>query len=97
MPNAWDAGSALVLAAVGFPAIATTSGGIAFSLGKPDYGPEQIKQQKQAIYDAGYNGWIFWHPGSNYEVFLPGLERSKPCRFTFGAVDSTRVLSSRCS
>jgi 2-methylisocitrate lyase-like PEP mutase family enzyme len=37
MPNAWDAGSALVLAAAGFPAIATTSAGIAFSLGKQDY------------------------------------------------------------
>jgi 2-methylisocitrate lyase-like PEP mutase family enzyme len=37
MPNAWDAGSALLLAAAGFPAIATTSGGIAFSLGKQDY------------------------------------------------------------
>jgi 2-methylisocitrate lyase-like PEP mutase family enzyme len=38
MPNAWDAGSALVLTAAGFPAIATTSAGIAFSLGKQDYG-----------------------------------------------------------
>lgn len=38
MPNAWDAGSAIVLAAAGFPAIATTSAGIAFSLGKQDYG-----------------------------------------------------------
>ncbi len=38
MPNAWDAGSAVVLAAEGFKAIATTSAGIAFSLGKPDYG-----------------------------------------------------------
>ena len=37
MPNAWDAGSALVLAAAGFKAIATTSAGIAFSLGKQDY------------------------------------------------------------
>ena len=37
MPNAWDAGSAIVLASEGFPAIATTSGGIAFSLGKQDY------------------------------------------------------------
>ncbi|MFO1012547.1 MAG: isocitrate lyase/phosphoenolpyruvate mutase family protein [Caulobacteraceae bacterium] len=37
MPNAWDAGSAAVLAAVGFPAIATTSAGIAFSLGRQDY------------------------------------------------------------
>ena len=37
LPNAWDAGSAILLVAQGFPAIATTSGGIAFSLGKPDY------------------------------------------------------------
>lgn len=38
MPNAWDPGSALVLAVSGFPAIATTSAGIAFALGKQDYG-----------------------------------------------------------
>lgn len=37
MPNAWDVGSALVLAAAGFPAIGTTSAGIAFSLGRQDY------------------------------------------------------------
>lgn len=36
MPNAWDAGSALMLASCGFPAIATTSAGVAFSLGFPD-------------------------------------------------------------
>jgi len=37
MPNAWDAGSAIVLAEAGFSAIATTSAGIAFSLGKADH------------------------------------------------------------
>ncbi len=37
LPNAWDAGSAILLASAGFPAIATTSAGIAFSLGQPDY------------------------------------------------------------
>lgn len=37
MPNAWDAGSAIVLAEVGFAAIATTSAGIAFSLGRADH------------------------------------------------------------
>lgn len=37
MPNAWDVGSATVLATQGFKAIATTSAGVAFSLGKPDY------------------------------------------------------------
>lgn len=34
--NPWDAGSAKVLAALGFKALATTSAGLAFSLGKPD-------------------------------------------------------------
>ncbi|WP_321472803.1 isocitrate lyase/phosphoenolpyruvate mutase family protein [uncultured Paludibaculum sp.] len=36
LPNAWDAGSARVFAAAGFPAIATTSAGVAFTYGKPD-------------------------------------------------------------
>ncbi|MGN6161998.1 MAG: isocitrate lyase/PEP mutase family protein [Marmoricola sp.] len=38
LPNAWDAGSARILEQVGFPAIATTSAGIAWSLGIPDGG-----------------------------------------------------------
>ncbi|MBA8881487.1 isocitrate lyase/PEP mutase family protein [Phyllobacterium myrsinacearum] len=37
MPNAWDAGSAVVLASEKIHAIGTTSAGIAFSLGKPDF------------------------------------------------------------
>lgn len=36
MPNAWDAGSAKILASHGFKALATTSGGFAFGLGRPD-------------------------------------------------------------
>jgi 2-methylisocitrate lyase-like PEP mutase family enzyme len=36
IPNAWDAGSARILERVGFPAIATTSAGIAWSCGVPD-------------------------------------------------------------
>lgn len=36
LPNAWDAGSARILEALGFPAIATTSSGIAWSHGLPD-------------------------------------------------------------
>ena len=38
IPNAWDAGSARILEQVGFPAIATTSAGIAWSCGVPDGG-----------------------------------------------------------
>src|SRR5262249_47764322 len=36
IPNPWDAGSAKMLSALGFEALATTSAGLAFSLGKPD-------------------------------------------------------------
>ena len=36
IPNAWDPGSARLLAQLGFPAIATTSSGFAWSLGRPD-------------------------------------------------------------
>jgi 2-methylisocitrate lyase-like PEP mutase family enzyme len=37
MPNAWDAGSAMILEAAGFEAIGTTSAGIAFSKARQDY------------------------------------------------------------
>jgi 2-methylisocitrate lyase-like PEP mutase family enzyme len=36
LPNIWDAASARIIEAAGFPALATTSAGIAFSLGYPD-------------------------------------------------------------
>jgi 2-methylisocitrate lyase-like PEP mutase family enzyme len=36
MPNAWDVGSARLLASMGFTALATTSSGHAASLGRPD-------------------------------------------------------------
>ena len=36
VPNAWDVGSAKMLTALGFEAMATTSAGLAFSLGKSD-------------------------------------------------------------
>jgi 2-methylisocitrate lyase-like PEP mutase family enzyme len=36
MPNPWDVGAAILLARLGFPALATTSAGFAWSLGRPD-------------------------------------------------------------
>jgi 2-methylisocitrate lyase-like PEP mutase family enzyme len=36
LPNAWDVASARILEELGYPAIATTSAGVAFSLGYPD-------------------------------------------------------------
>lgn len=38
MPNPWDLGSARLLAQLGFPALATTSAGFAWSIGRPDNG-----------------------------------------------------------
>lgn len=45
LPNAWDAGSARVLESAGFAAVATTSAGVAFSLGRPDH--DFFAEQKQ--------------------------------------------------
>ncbi|UVS82434.1 oxaloacetate decarboxylase [Actinokineospora sp. UTMC 2448] len=36
IPNPWDAGTARLLTALGFPALATTSAGLAFARGVPD-------------------------------------------------------------
>ncbi|HEY6107366.1 MAG TPA: isocitrate lyase/phosphoenolpyruvate mutase family protein [Gemmatimonadales bacterium] len=36
IPNPWDCGSAILLAQLGFPALATTSSGFAWSLGRQD-------------------------------------------------------------
>ena len=48
----------------------------AFSIGNPKYGPEQIAEQKRGVYDAGYDGWVLWEPGSRYDKFLPALEKT---------------------
>ena len=54
IPNPWDAGSAKVLAGLGFKALATTSGGFAFTLGRPDGGVtlEEVSAHIQAIDEA---------------------------------------------
>lgn len=36
IPNPWDAGTARLFTGLGFAALATTSGGLAFALGRPD-------------------------------------------------------------
>ena len=48
----------------------------AFSLGKPAYGAHEIEEQKRAVYDSGYDGWVMWEPGSRYDKFLPALEKT---------------------
>jgi hypothetical protein len=52
----------------------------AFSLGQPPYGAAEVKAQLQAVYDAGYDGWVLWSPGSKYDAFVPALERELTSR-----------------
>src|SRR6266550_2171424 len=39
-----------------------------FTLGPPHYYAEQIRAQKKAGYDNGFQSWILWNPKSNYTV-----------------------------
>lgn len=50
LPNPWDAGSARVLAHLGFKALATTSAGLAFSLGRRD--AEGAVSREEALANA---------------------------------------------
>lgn len=56
MPNPWDAGTAMILTQMGFPALATTSAGYAFSVGKRDsfagLGREEILTNAKTVVDA---------------------------------------------
>jgi 2-methylisocitrate lyase-like PEP mutase family enzyme len=67
LPNCWDAASAAVIAAAGAPAIATTSAGVAWSLGRPDgdaldresgFGatPKDVAETLAAVVEAGAVG-----------------------------------------
>jgi hypothetical protein len=38
----------------------------AFDLGPPSYGPEHIRAQIDAVYDAGLTEWILWDPAVTY-------------------------------
>src|ERR1043165_8988400 len=49
LPNAWDAASARVFEAEGFPAIATTSAGVAAALGYPDGGVVPTREMIEAV------------------------------------------------
>ena len=51
IPNPWDAGSAKVMAALGFQALASTSSGFAFTLGRPDGGAtlDEVVEHTRAL------------------------------------------------
>jgi 2-methylisocitrate lyase-like PEP mutase family enzyme len=56
MPNPWDRGTAIALSAMGFAALATTSAGCAFALGRPDtptaLGTDEVLGNIAEIVDA---------------------------------------------
>jgi hypothetical protein len=52
----------------------------AFTLGKPPYGAEQLRAEKKAVYDSGYDGWVMWNPGSSYDIYVPALEKTLTIR-----------------
>jgi hypothetical protein len=63
----------------------------AFTLGAPHYGPKEIEEQKRAVYDAGYDSWVLWQPGSEYEHYLPALDaKTEPRRKPFPAETTGR-------
>lgn len=37
------------------------------------YGPTHLREQIQAVYDAGLKSWTLWNPGSKYDSFLPAF------------------------
>lgn len=56
VPNPWDAGSARILTELGFEALATTSAGFAFSIGRRDsfnaLSRDQVMQNAKSIVDS---------------------------------------------
>ncbi len=50
IPNPWDVGTARVLAGLGFEALATTSGGLAYTLGRRD--GEGLVTRDETLHDA---------------------------------------------
>ena len=57
----------------------------AFSLGQPKYDASHMREQIRAVYDAGYDGWVLWSPGSNYDIFLPAFAKTTESRKKSGA------------
>ncbi len=55
MPNPWDVGTARILAALGFEALATTSAGLAFTLGRRD-GEGALSREDALAHAAGIVG-----------------------------------------
>lgn len=49
----------------------------AFTLGRPRYTPEMIREQIRAVEDVGLRSWVLWNPRAVYDprIFSPNLGR----------------------
>ncbi|MDQ3388873.1 MAG: putative glycoside hydrolase, partial [Gemmatimonadota bacterium] len=56
------------------------------------YGAEQARAQIKGTYDAGFDDWIFWHPGSKYELVAAAFEPTMESRRTAAYVPPPEVL-----
>ena len=41
------------------------------------YGAEQAAAQIKGVYDTGLEDWVFWHPGSKYELVAAAFEKGE--------------------
>ena len=62
----------------------------------PKYGAPELLEQKRAVYDAGYDGWVLWSPGSVYEPFLGALEKKEVSRKK-PFVSTTKVAATKAT
>ncbi len=94
MPNAWDAGSAIILAQAGFAAIATTSGGVNWSNGQPDYVTKLPREVMLAAYraiaeavDLPVSGDLEQGYGDSPEAVADTITRSVECGMVGGGIE----------
>ncbi len=52
-----------------------------FTLGEPKYGPEYVRAQIEATYDAGLSEWLLWNASSNYQEAALATARGRVPRF----------------
>ncbi len=94
MPNAWNAGSARFLAAQGFAAIATTSGGVNYSRGRQDYVYEvpaaemldEYRQIAEAV-DVPVSGDLENGYGEDLETVAETIRQSALCGMVGGSIE----------
>jgi len=61
VPNPWDAGTARILAGLGFEALTTTSGGLAFALGRRD-GSRAVTREETLVLVGRAENYLHGRP-----------------------------------